>query len=212
VVDHVGAVGEGERHLGVLLHEQHAHPLALELVDGADHRLHHERGQPLRRLVEQEQVGARQHGPSDGEHLLLAAREEAPLAVQHVLKLGEAPQHVVELPAGGGPPHHLEILAGGEIREDPARLGHQGDAPAGDLVGGPAGEVGPFVQDRALLGGREARDGSERGGLAGAVAAEQRHYLALAHVQRQPVQDVGQPVVRVDSADVEDHSTAMPPR
>ena len=41
---------------------------------------------------------------------------------------------------------------------------------------------------------------------------EQGHHLALADREREPVQDVAEPVVGVDAADVEDHGAATPPR
>jgi len=47
---------------------------------------------------------------------------------------------------------------------------------------------------------------------ADAVPAEERHHLPFPDVQREAVQDVAEPVVGIDAADVEDHGGAMPPR
>src|SRR5262245_41423608 len=47
VVDNVDPVREPERHLGVLLDQQHADTLTLELSDGSHDRLNHQRRQSL---------------------------------------------------------------------------------------------------------------------------------------------------------------------
>ena len=44
-----------------------------------------------------------------------------------------------------------------------------------------------------------------------AIAAEQRHYLALSNVQGQSMEDVADPVVRVHVLHPQDHA-ATPPR
>src|SRR5262245_51990976 len=99
VVDHVHPVGELQRHLRVLLDEEHADALALELPDRAHHHFHDERREALRRLVEQEQIGAGHEGARDGEHLLLAAREQPALATQPFPQPREALEDRFHLPA-----------------------------------------------------------------------------------------------------------------
>src|SRR3989442_6706960 len=72
-LDEVGAVGEIERHGGVLLDEQHADALAL--VDGAqdaEQLAHQQRREPEGRLVEQHQLWRQHQRPRYGKHLLLA--------------------------------------------------------------------------------------------------------------------------------------------
>src|SRR5437870_7935887 len=63
---------ERERH--VLLHEEDGHALAVEHADDLVDLPHHARHEPLRRLVEEDDLGLEHHGARDGEQLLLAAR------------------------------------------------------------------------------------------------------------------------------------------
>src|SRR5262245_28676643 len=104
------------------------------------------------------------------------------------------------------------MLARREVREDAAGLRHQRDAQAGDLVCRSAREARALVEDLARPRRGQPGDRTHRRGLAGTVAAEQRDDLALAHVQGQAMEHVGETVVRVDGADVEDQGTATPPR
>ena len=57
---------------------------------------------------------------------------------------------------------------------------------------------------RPLLRRHEPHDALDGRGLAGAVAAEQRHRLALAHLERHVVQDVALAVIGVDALDLQD--------
>src|SRR5262249_4965936 len=120
VVDHVDAVGELQRHLGVLLDEQHAHALGLEAADGVHHRVHHERGEALRGLVEKQELRPGEERARDGEHLLLPARELAPLVRQPLGELGEALQHRFHAPARPRPLRDDEVLLHREVAEDVA--------------------------------------------------------------------------------------------
>ena len=78
---------EGESH--VLLGEQDREALALEPPDLLLEVLHHQGRQALRRLVQEQQLRIAHQGARDGEHLLLAAREEAALAVHQLAQLWE---------------------------------------------------------------------------------------------------------------------------
>src|SRR5687767_12716985 len=104
VVDDIDAVGELQRHLGVLLDQQHADALALELADGAHHGVHDQRREPLRRLVEQQQVRAGQQGARDRQHLLLAARQFLAFAGKSFPELRKALEYRFHLPARAGAP------------------------------------------------------------------------------------------------------------
>ena len=102
--------------LGVLAH------------DGQE-ALDDERGQPEAELVEQQQPRVAGQGPRDREHLLLATRQQPAAAV---LQLGQRR----EVAVGGVAVEVLaavaeaEVLGDGQPEEDPARLGHVGDAHA----------------------------------------------------------------------------------
>src|SRR5437867_1650478 len=72
VVEDVGVVGDLERLDRVLLGQEDADaPFLTDPRDGLEEKLHEERGQPERRLVDQEHPRAREEGPADDEHLLL---------------------------------------------------------------------------------------------------------------------------------------------
>ena len=212
MIDDVDAIGELEGHLGILLDEQHADPLALELPDGAHDGFHHERRQALRRLVQEEQLRPREEGADDGEHLLLAPGEQPSLAIQHLAELRKALEHALQGPARARPASDLQVLPRGEVGEDAARLGHEGDAELRDPVRGHPADGRALVRDGPARGRREAGDGAERRGLARAVPSQEGDHFALPDAEREPVQDVPEPVVRVDAPDIQDHGGAMPPR
>ena len=211
VVDDVDAVGELEGHFGVLLDEEHADVLVLELADGVHDGVDDHRGEALGGLIQKQEVGAGHEGAGDGEHFLFAARKFASFVVQSFLQARKALEHGVHLPARALALGDGEVLARGEVGEDAARLGDQGDAALADLVGIQPGDVAALVENLALLRRREAGDAAQRRGLAGAVATEERDDLAFGHAQRQAVKDVAEAVVGVDAFDFEDQA-ATPPR
>src|SRR5919108_6228818 len=75
-LEHVAAIAELERFDHALLDEQDGQAAgAADGGDGLEDQLDDARAKALRRLVEQEQVGACHEAAPDGEHLLLAAGE-----------------------------------------------------------------------------------------------------------------------------------------
>src|SRR5437763_17192755 len=73
------------------------------------------------------------------------------------------------------------------------------------------GDVAALVAHRAFARRRESGDRAQRRRLAGAVAAEKRHHLALGDAEREPMQDVAEAIERIDRVELEDHA-ATPPR
>ena len=63
--------------------------------------------------------------------------------------------------------------------------------------------VPPFDGDRAGLAAQQARDRVQRGGLAGAVRADERDDLALVYLEGNVTQRMNQAVVNVDVLDFE---------
>ena len=61
--------------MGVLFDQQHSRPALVNLRDDAEHRLHDDRGEAERGLVEQQQAGLGHQAARDRDHLLLAARK-----------------------------------------------------------------------------------------------------------------------------------------
>src|SRR5688572_6302672 len=73
----VDAIADGQREGDVLLHEQDRHAFLVEDLDDLAYLADHPRHEPLRRLVEQDDLRLEDHRPRDGEHLLLATRQRA---------------------------------------------------------------------------------------------------------------------------------------
>ncbi|GAB3857479.1 hypothetical protein GCM10027610_093790 [Dactylosporangium cerinum] len=160
----------------VLLDEQHRHDGGDGLQGGGD--LGDDlRGEALRRLVDEQQpVRVEQH-PADRQHLLLAAGQGAGPLPGPLAQLREQPVHGVVVGGGAGALGEPEVLRDGEPGEDATVLGHVAEALPDEAERGLPGDAGAVVADPAgdLRGARhEAEHGLEGGGLADAVAAEQR--------------------------------------
>ena len=97
------------------------------------------------------------------------------------------------------------------MREDLAPLGDVADAEAKEPVGRLAGDDVAVEADRPSAGRREPHDRAERGGLAGAVAAEQRRDLAARHLERHAAEDLALAVEGLESLDREQRHV-IPPR
>ena len=70
----VTLVGHGQRHGGVLLHQEHAGAaLGIDAGDDAENVFGELGAEAERRLVEQDQFGLRNQRAANGQHLLLAA-------------------------------------------------------------------------------------------------------------------------------------------
>src|SRR5437870_5863027 len=183
------------RHRGreaeVLLDEKDGEALGAQAPDGGPDLLHDDGGQALCRLVEEEQARARAQDATDGEHLLLAPRELGALAAEPLLEIREETEDAVEgKPARADLRGEQKVLLDVEAREDSPLLGAECEAEARNAVRGQGHELVPVEADRALSPRHHAHDGFERGGLAGAVAPEQRHHLPRPHLEADAVQDV----------------------
>src|SRR3984893_6398591 len=78
VLHHVHVLGEAQRHVGVLLGEQHRDALlAVEAAHDLEDLLHQHGREPHRGLVEQHEARVGHEGPADREHLLLTPRDVA---------------------------------------------------------------------------------------------------------------------------------------
>jgi hypothetical protein len=89
---------------------------------------------------------------------------------------------------GAGAEHRqAEVLAHGEVRQHAALLGNPRDAAPDDLVRLEPRDVLAAQRHASARGARDAHDGQERGRLAGAVAADEAHHLAIADRERHPL-------------------------
>ena len=90
------------------------------------------------------------------------------------------------------------------LREDLAVLRHEAEAGARDVVRLQPGHHPAFQGDPAAPGRRQAHDRLHGGRLAGTVAAEQRHGLALPHRKADTEQDLAGAVIDVEILDLHD--------
>jgi hypothetical protein len=131
VGQHVAAVGQLQRHVHVLLDQQHAGPGARGVL--AHHRQQaadDHRGEAEAHLVEHQQPWLAGQGAGDREHLLLAARHQPGLAVLERAQRGE----VVERGAGvarAALAVEPEVLGHGQPEEQPAIGGDVRDPEPG---------------------------------------------------------------------------------
>src|SRR5206468_10434150 len=71
VFEYEGDVRHSEDEPGELLYEKDCHARGLNLLEGGEQALDHERSEPERQLVDHQQAGLGQQAPGDGQHLLL---------------------------------------------------------------------------------------------------------------------------------------------
>ena len=92
-----------ERHERVLLHEQDRRALGVDVGDDLEDLLDEDRREAERRLVEEEQLRAGHERATDGEHLLLAARQGAALLCRPLAKPREEVEHAGRVLVGCRP-------------------------------------------------------------------------------------------------------------
>src|SRR6266511_2465018 len=215
-LDHVAPPGDLQRLLQVLLDQQDGEALAVQPADGGEHLAHHHRSQAQARLVHHQQLRPAHQRPADRHHLLLAPGHAAGKLFRALAEPGEQLEDPVEgLRAPGArlsrKGAELQVLEHGELRPQLAALGHLADPEPRSLVRRHLGQRLALEEDLAPGGRQDARDGAQRGRLAGPVGADQRDHLALVDRQAHAAQRLGVAVVDVDVADLE-HATLPPPR
>ena len=151
-VEHVGAIGERQDQIEVVLDDQDRH-LAAQRIEGPEDLLGHGGGEPLERLVEQEEPDVAGERAGDRHHLPLAAREHVRLAREALAHAREVREDPLAVPvhAGAALPAqaaHREVLVHGEVREQTPALRDQADAQARDLFGRPALDLLALVNGR----------------------------------------------------------------
>src|SRR6266496_679497 len=204
-LDDVVAVRHPGREAEILLDQQDREPLGLEPADRGADLLDDHRRQSLGRLIQQQEPGARAEDATDGQHLLLAARELGPLALEAFLEVWEQAEDGVDrqatwLDLGWEEQVFLDV----EAREDAALLRAEGKTQPRDSVGRQGDELAPVEADRPAAAGHHAHDGLECRRLPRAVAAQERDHLSLAHLEIHAVEDVRLAVPGVEVADLEE--------
>ena len=201
----VGAVGDAQGLIRVLLYEEHGRAVRVDLLDDRENLLDDDRREAERRLVEQEQGRTGHDRAGNGEHLLLAARKRAARLEATLRQNGEQVEDVVEvLPdavlvvAEEGP--EVEVLLYRQIGEDQTAFRHLTDAESDDLVG--LEGVDGLVAEKDLAGARRraAADGHQRRTLARAVGPDERDDFPFVDTDVHIPQGLNVAVERVDVA------------
>ena len=165
---------------------------------------HHGRRQAERELVDHEHLRRHHERHGQREHLLLAAREVARLLVRPLAQNREQVDHPL-LGLGHGavvladhPGAEPEVLVHREGREDAAPARHEREALPGDRLRLLAGDRRAVEPDRAAADLDQPAGALEQRRLAGAVGAEQRHDLALVHLEVDAEEDLHRAVGDLD--------------
>ena len=202
------AIGQPHQRREVLVDDHERQAGVLQARQAGPDLLADQRREPLGGLVQDQQARVGHERPPDGEHLLLAARQ---VGAQVALALLQARKHLVDAPERPRLAHALAIAAGGDqvlahgqIGKDVPAFWHQPDARARHEVRGPAGDVVPAQAHRAAARRHHAHDRLDGGGLAHAVAPDERDDLALADIEAHPEQGLARPVERLDVLDLQE--------
>src|SRR5437762_2796400 len=212
VAHHVDAMGDLQRDGQLLLDEQDRHAPSRDLAQEPPD-LHHKHGrQSLRRLVDDDEIRIAHERPAHGQHLLLAAREDARRVVLSFLERRKQGEQVVEGPSTKrvrALEAELQILSEGQRGKDLPILRNIADAGAGDEICPQARDVTALEEDLPLRR-HEPHDGLAGGAAPDPVSAEQADDLAVAHREADTVQDVALPVEGVEFAHREHQDAPVP--
>jgi hypothetical protein len=156
----------------VLLDQEDAEPVVGGGPHGGEEPVDDLGRQADGQLVDQQQPRLPGQAAGEGEHLLLAARQQPHPAVQVVLQLGEQ----LDGPTGVAPADP-QVLGDGEVHEDGPLLGDDAEPPPGPHVERVAGGLAE-EPDLAAQRGQLARQREQRRRLPGAVGPEQGDDLA----------------------------------
>ncbi len=168
------------------------------LNDGKD--LIHQKGrQPHRRLIQQQELRLRHQPAPHRQHLLLPAGERPAVLAQPLLQPWEAPVHPLQTlldPLRVVPRvcPHVQVLPHRQRSEDLPPLGNLNHAHLDDVVRRGPRDLCSFELDAPTPRPHQARDRVQRRRLAGPVCADQRHNLALFHLERDALKGVNSPV------------------
>jgi hypothetical protein len=185
----VAPIGDLQRQVHVLLHQQHAGSVAGG--GGPDRReqpVYDNRGQAQAHLVEHQQLRPAAERPRDRQHLLLAAGQQPGLASAQLAECREVTERGVHLGLATQAVQP-EVLGDRQAEEDPAVVRDVRETTPCPRGRGHPREVGAVQPDRAAGRLQQSRYRPQRGGLAGAVGTEERDDLAAADGQRQVAHD-----------------------
>ena len=191
--------------MGVLLDQQDGQAFLLQRADRFPQPLDDDRREPFRRLVHDQAIRIGHQRAADRQHLLLAARQRLGALVAALVQAREQRVDALQIPAVavGVALGDQQVFLDAERRKYAAALRHQPHAAAHGLERGFLRDLVALEHDLAAARRIEADDRIHQRGLADAVAAEQAEDLALLELQRQPLEDIGVPVIGMNVLDFE---------
>ena len=190
--EQIGAIGDAERLFHVVVGDEHADVLLLELPHDILDVLHGDGVHTGERLVEHDEEGIDGQTAGYLRATAFAAGELVTQILTHLLQtefVNEALQLFALILTGLA--RHLQH--GGDVVLHRHLAKHRGllrqiaDALSGPLVDGVLGDFLAAQEDVAAVGHHEARGHVERGRLAGAVGPQQTHNLPLVNIERNVV-------------------------
>jgi len=106
-----------------------------------------------------------------------------------------------------------EVFLDVQAAENAPLFVHELHAGLGDRVALLPGDFGAVEQNGAGARLNDAHQALQGRGLAGAVAAKQRHHFVTLDGQRDVEEDVGIPIIGIESVDLKQaHAACTPPR
>src|ERR1700712_635530 len=196
IVDDIGCFADVERLTDVVVGDQDADALGLEMVDDLFDVAHGDRVDARERFIQQDEFGRCCQGAGDFDAASLTARKAHAQVVADVRDV-ELLKQAFQLLATSGP---VELLAGLEDGHDVVRyrqfaedrrfLGQIADACAGAAVHGLMTDIQVIDQYTTLVGLDQADDHIEAGGLASTVGAQKADDLTAVDGQADVTYDL----------------------
>src|SRR6185437_4513100 len=214
VLDHIGAIGDGERESRILLREQNAPALIAQPGDEAENLGDQHRREAERRLVEHENARLGHQAAADRQHLLLAARKIGRRLVQapqqHRKELADLADRRIERRGARFRVARIsakaQILAHGQPAENLAALRNLRDAGEHARARAHAVDALAVEHDLAAAQRDDAGDRLDEGRFARAIGADQRDDLGIADGQIDLVNDVDRFIAGRDAPQLQHHA------
>ena len=198
-----------------MLHKQDGGALLVDYFDNVENCLHQDRGQAHRRFVHQEQARVSHEGSTCGEHLLFSAGERPRhlvFALFQTGKDGEDPFQVFlhggAVAAGVGA--QVQVLGHRQAGENAASFRDHRNAFRDNFMRLERVDIFTFEQDLALARFLDATNGTQGGGFAGSVGADQGDDFSFFHRQRDAFERMNVAVIGVNVLNFEQWHNKIP--
>jgi len=199
----IGAMGDPERLVDVLFHEENRHALLVDLLDDVEDEFYKEWSQAEGGLVEQEKSRIGHESPGNGEHLLFAPRHGPPQLFGPFHEAGEELKTAVHvrLPVPFGTLDkgaHTQVLEDGHFGENLSPLRDLDDSQLHHLMGLQLPQVDAVEVDGTGIPLYQPGDILQGGRLAGAVCTDNGDDLSPVHLQVNTPEDLEIAVAEIE--------------